>query len=169
MKQIASASVTGRRASAWYRDPWRLLVVAPPLAAILAGIWTLWLATTSWDGLVVDDYYKQGLEINQVLARDQKARALGLALDVAWTNNAADEPLGSLVLNCTGAGATSLPEELEVNLVHGTRAGFDRHLTVARVAAGRYQTGQIKLAPGRWQVHVNASDWRLTGEFLIQR
>lgn len=168
MNTSEPAHLTERQATAWYRDPWRVLVAAPPVAAILAGLWTLWLATISWDGLVVDDYYKQGLEINQVLARDEKARALGLALAVAWTSAAQNEPSGNLVLNCTGAGAASLPPQIEVNLVHGTRAGFDKYLTVARVAPGRYRTEKIELAPGRWQVHVNASDWRLTSEFLIQ-
>lgn len=42
-----------------------------PATAIVAGFITLWLAITSYDGLVADDYYKQGLAINQTLARER--------------------------------------------------------------------------------------------------
>ena len=36
----------------------------------------LWLAITSYDGLVTDDYYKQGLAINKTLRRDDRASEL---------------------------------------------------------------------------------------------
>ena len=42
------------------------------------GLITLWLAITSFDGLVADDYYKQGLAINQTLARADAAQELRL-------------------------------------------------------------------------------------------
>ena len=35
------------------------------------------LANVTWDGLVADDYYRQGMEINRSLARDTEAARLG--------------------------------------------------------------------------------------------
>ena len=43
------------------------------------GAVTIWLAVSSSDGLVADDYYKRGLAINQELRRDQAALDLGIA------------------------------------------------------------------------------------------
>jgi len=61
----------------WYREPWPWLLMAGPVAVIFAGIATVWLAVVSSDGLVVDDYYKQGLAINQTLERGALAARLG--------------------------------------------------------------------------------------------
>ena len=44
-----------------------------PAVAVVCGAVMLWLAITSYDGLVSDDYYKEGLAINQVLRRDKRA------------------------------------------------------------------------------------------------
>ena len=57
-------------ATPWYREPWPWLLMAGPVTVIIAGGFTAWLAVTSSDGLVADDYYKQGLAINQTLERD---------------------------------------------------------------------------------------------------
>jgi hypothetical protein len=62
----------------WYREPWPWFLISLPATAVIAGLTTVWIAATSADGLVVGDYYKAGLAINQTLARDDAARALAL-------------------------------------------------------------------------------------------
>jgi hypothetical protein len=42
-----------------------------PATALFGGIATFWLAATTNNALVVDDYYREGKAINQQLARDQ--------------------------------------------------------------------------------------------------
>jgi len=39
----------------WYKEPWPWIVMAPPAAAVLAGIATIWIAVASADGLVAED------------------------------------------------------------------------------------------------------------------
>lgn len=56
--------------------------MAGPAVVVVAGFITLWLAISSDDGLVSDDYYKQGLTVNQRLQRDHLAGDLGLHADV---------------------------------------------------------------------------------------
>ena len=48
----------------WYREPWVWLMIALPASAVVGGIITIYLAVSTSDGLVVDDYYKRGKAIN---------------------------------------------------------------------------------------------------------
>ena len=63
----------------WKREPLVWMLIAIPLAAVIMGVVMLTLAIQSYSGLVVDDYYKKGKQINRVLARDRFAYELGLA------------------------------------------------------------------------------------------
>lgn len=55
----------------WWRHGHMWLVVCGPVAVILAGIATFWIAARSPDPLVAQDYYRQGIEINKTLAEEQ--------------------------------------------------------------------------------------------------
>ena len=57
----------------WYRQIWPWLLMLGPGIVVIAGFITLWLAITSFDGLVADDYYKKGLGVNQDLSRRERA------------------------------------------------------------------------------------------------
>ena len=63
----------------WYRFPLVWMLVAIPFSAVIMGVVMIWLAVDTDDGLVADDYYKLGMEINRVIKRDQKASELGLS------------------------------------------------------------------------------------------
>ncbi|HLE66908.1 MAG TPA: FixH family protein [Burkholderiales bacterium] len=137
----------------WYREPWPWILMAGPAAVIVAGAVTLWLAISTADGLVADDYYKRGLAINQDLKREQRAAQRGIEARVRL------EP--SLIrVELLGAS----PEALFVQLVHATRAGFDQRLRLARVAQGVYEAELRPLPPGHWRLILEdpRGEWRLT-------
>ena len=58
----------------WYRERWPWILMSGPAIVIVAGVITTWIAFATSDGLVADDYYKRGLEVNAVLKREQEAR-----------------------------------------------------------------------------------------------
>lgn len=149
----------------WFRDPYRWLVITPPLVAVLAGGVTLWLAVRSYDGLVVDDYYKQGLEINQVLARDERAAALELTAGVEWRPETAQE--GVLRVRWHGGPHELAPSALDLKLIYATRAGFDREVRVPRIDEHRYEVRLPTLRQGEWHVHIASDDWRLTESLWV--
>ena len=62
----------------WYRQIWPWLLMLMPATALFGGLATFYLAATTNNALVVDDYYREGKAINQQLARDTKATQLGL-------------------------------------------------------------------------------------------
>ena len=66
----------------WYREPWPWLLMLGPALVIVAGAVTVALAVVSDDGVIAEDYYKRGLAIDRVLARDARARELGLSARV---------------------------------------------------------------------------------------
>jgi hypothetical protein len=146
----------------WYRDPFRWLVIAFPLVAVVGGITTAVLAVRSFDGLVVDDYYNRGLAINEDLSRDAHAAALGLGAQVEW--NSAERTL-QVVLR--GSAAEHYPARLNVSLIYATRAGRDLQLDLPPTGAGHYATTLAGLTPGHWYVHVNGPDWRLTDSLFV--
>ena len=47
----------------WYRHGWVWFLAGIPASAIIAGSITIWIAVSTADSLVADDYYKEGLAI----------------------------------------------------------------------------------------------------------
>jgi hypothetical protein len=139
----------------WYREPWPWLLMAGPAAVIVAGAATIWFAVASADGLVAEDYYRQGLAINKVLAREEAARALGLSAKV-------DLQDGHLVVVLHG----QTPEALFAHLAHATRAGHDLRVRLAPAGEGIYQAELPPLPAGRWRIVIEdpRSTWRIAKE-----
>lgn len=143
-------------AQAWYREPWPWILMSGPIVVIVAGVITTWIAFATFDGLVAEDYYKQGLGVNRVLAREASALRLGV---VARVEIPADRHRITVMLS----GAA--PAELRVRFAHTTRAGHDFMLRLAPLGAGRYQAAITQsLPPGRWHVQIEdpVAEWRLT-------
>jgi hypothetical protein len=128
-----------------------------PAAVIVAGAATIWLAVASTDGLVADDYYKRGLAINQVLAREENARRLGVQARIESAH-------GRLRVRLAGAA----PEVLFAHLAHATRAGHDVRLRLAPSAPGVYEAELPPLPAGRWRITLEdpRREWRVVQEGL---
>lgn len=148
----------------WYREPWPWILMAGPAAAVVAGAITIWIAFASADGLVADDYYKQGLAINRVLARDENARRAGIAARILI---AGGQGGGRAGIDVVLGGRMDLPEELVVRFSHVSRAGNDREVRLQHVDANRYTAMLPPLPAGRWHVSVEDTQgqWRVTGSW----
>jgi len=143
-------------AKPWYRYRWPWLLMAGPAIVVVAGFATAWLAVSTDDGVVADDYYKRGLVINRQLERSSRGAALGLGAVLEI------DPDGALRMRLSGlADAAAAPPTVRARLIHATRAGLDRCATLERGADGDY-TGRIAPLPaGRWLVSVETDAWRL--------
>ncbi|MDR3351979.1 MAG: FixH family protein [Zoogloeaceae bacterium] len=145
----------------WYKEPWPWFLIAVPALTVIGGILTYLAATHSADGVVADDYYKQGLAVNQRLHRDQAAKEMGLRAELMQN----DLALRVLV---SATKANALPPTLNLRLTHPTRSGMDQLIELARTDSGFYE-GKLstELAPGRWHVFLEdqALTWRLQGNW----
>lgn len=150
----------------WYREPWPWILMAGPFVVVVAGFLTAWLAVSTEDGVIEDDYYKKGLAINQTLARDQAAKALQLKAQVMLGGDATQ-----LRVMLQSNGAELLPGILTLKILHPTRADMDRVVKMEKGASGYYE-GQFKaLEPTRWRLILEdeTSRWRLTGKLHLPR
>lgn len=148
----------------WYREPWPWLLMAGPVAVILAGAITVWLAISSSDGLVVDDYYRQGLAINQTLQRDALALQRGYRGEVQFDGRAR-----TVTLKLAAAEGALRPDALTLRIVHPTRAGQDRLLLLHRTGDGTYQGIGGVLPEGRRRLVLAdaGGTWRLGGSVVL--
>jgi len=139
----------------WYRQLWPWLLISGPGGVLVAGAVTMWLAFSGADGVVAEDYYKQGLAINRQLAREEAARAQGIAATIE---------LGDDRIRVRLSGAA--PEALFVHLAHATRAGHDVRLRLTRAANGAYEAALEPLPKGRWRVVIEdpRGTWRIMRE-----
>jgi len=156
MKQAIMATP----ATPWYREPWPWLLMVAPGAAVIGGLVTAYLAITHADPLVVDNYYKEGLAINQVLDRDREAQRAGYRANMLFSRDGARVRVHLI-------GGTSLPGSLRLRMVHPTRAELDAEAVLASTQAGWYE-GEVNLHPApRWSVQLEgeAREWRLSGEW----
>lgn len=144
--------------TAWYREPLVWLIVLIPTSAVIMGVFAISLAFLSHDGLVVDDYYKRGLEINRELARDKAAASYALAATLDLDSRA-----GVAAARLQWKEGFRPPEALRFNLYHATRSGLDAQISLQRLTLDKY-TGEFPtLSPGAYHLQLEADDWRLTG------
>jgi uncharacterized protein len=52
------------RPEPWWKNGYLWLIVLGPSAVVLAGLYTLWLAVSTPDPLVSEDYYRRGIELS---------------------------------------------------------------------------------------------------------
>lgn len=152
------ATSGGRDARPWYRQLWPWLIISVPALSLVLGIVLLVLALQSDDGLVVDDYYKQGLSINEMLDKKTHAAELGLRAQLTFSED-------RKVVRVLVHGQSTQGAPLLLRLVHPTRAGEDQNLTLHAQGGVMYEGTVAALSAGRWHVVLEdqGATWRLSG------
>lgn len=143
----------------WYKHRWPWLIMLGPFLVVLAGGYTMWLAYTSQDALVVGDYYKQGKAINRDLTRDRAAAGLGLQCALRY-----DAASGRLLGTISGA-RNPVQGPMTLKLIHSTRPEKDIVLPLVADAAGNVSASLPMLDMARWQVVLEDQErtWRVSG------
>lgn len=145
----------------WYKYFWPWVLIALPSTVVVASLITIVLAVRSSDGVVSDDYYKDGVAINQTFERDARAAERGLS--AAMEVNTAENRLHLSILG----GGIELP--LKVSLLHATRKNLDQVVMVNSLNYGQAEISIQPLPPGKWYLRVesDAGQWRLTGQMIV--
>lgn len=159
---MTTLNIPNKSSKPWYKEPWPWILMSGPFAVVVASFVSAWVALSSTDGLVVEDYYKKGLAANETIAMSDKAKALGLQVGINLSSNAISAHLSSQDKNY------GLPPRIRVTLAHPTRAGMDQTLNLVKV--GEVYQGEYRLPrAGHWIVTVEdeAGSWRLLGNVVL--
>ena len=140
----------------WYREPWPWFLIALPLIAVVASVYTIFLASRSPDSLVTDHYYKKGLAVGGDIQRERHAEALRLSGKISIASGRIDLRLNQKVAQ----------DSLQLMLRHPLSQQKDVQIDLHRNAAGDYSAFSPPLEAVRYRVHVETADWRLAGVWM---
>lgn len=153
----------------WYRQFWPWFLIAIPALSMVSGSIMIAVALKGADQMVDDDYYRQGLAINENLALDRYAREHGLAATVRF-----DLETGEVFIEDL-QGAYDWPESLQIKLLHPMAAEWDQTLILQRFTGG-YRADLEALPRHRYYLRLSpaaeaevGSQWRLAGEIDFSR
>ena len=145
----------------WYKYFWPWFLFGVPFLTVVGGIHFIYLSMQDPDGLVMDDYYKQGLAINRTLEKDHHAVTLGVTAEGRFDF---EKKLVTLKL-------TSLPEwpaTVTLSLLHPTRAHHDQSITLQKQSdTGEYFGVVASIPAGNWHMMLEPPEknWRLRTRF----
>ena len=154
----------------WYKHALVWMIIAIPSSAVLAGFATLYLAVTTDDGLVADDYYKQGLAINVQIERLVVAKQLGIVADIKI-----ESKTGFINIDLDKGRLENYPSPLILALKHASNEQKDRIIQVQHGLDNQY-VGYVKngVHDGVWHIELSNQNletqkqWRLAQRVSIK-
>ena len=147
----------------WYKQFWPWFLISLPLAAVVAGLVTLNIAIETDDGLVSDDYYKEGLAIYKDADSAAKAKALGIVANVAY-----DADTGAVTIRFD----KPLPSDttsVSLLVTHPTMPNRDQSIQLFPVNDTDF-TGRLEPLPAaHWKLAIGPADksWRIEGRLEL--
>ncbi len=150
-----------KKTSAFHKNPALWLVILVPVSAVIVGLSMLAVSIYTFDGPVVDDYYKKGKEINFTLQRDKMASDYELFAELIM-----DQDKEVIEMELSANDRFEFPANIELNFLHRTLSGKDQKVELVQQSDGLYQANLPALSQSRWLVELGAADWRLTGAFV---
>jgi len=144
-----------------------------PAIVVVAGITTGIIAARGFDGPTAQDYYKEGLAINEELGRVQRGQQLGIEA-VAKLSGIND----GHAVRVEVVSREPMPAEagLQIRLIHPGKRELDRQAMLSRVEAqiegrGAAFVGSWRAAepipadrPVAWSVVLETQNWRVDGK-----
>ena len=142
----------------WYHQKWLWFVLAPLIAVVIYASIFMYIAITTSDGIVKDDYYKvargTSVDNSRVMAAAQRGIEGELLVD-ALTGD----------LRIQLKSNTALPEQLTLDLVHPSHQKYDQTITLRSVNGQGVYLGSL-------QAHIDGKRYLMlsddSAEWLIK-
>ncbi len=143
----------------WYKQFWPWFLISLPLSVVIASIVTINIAIRTNDGLVSDDYYKEGLAIHKDADSTARAKSLGIAAGVDY-----EPQTGAITIQLdkpppAGGGLMTL------KVTHPTLPNQDQSVQLTPSSATGHSSRLEPLGPARWKLQLYPADksWRIEG------
>ena len=145
----------------WYKEPYFWMLVCIPLSSVIMGSFFIYLAVSTKDTLVRDNYYKDGLAINQEMLWDKKADTLDIKLSLLIKDNTA-------IIKLLGSRQTP-PNTLLLKLSHPTLEDRDRDAFLQVSENGDYIGFIESFEDSRFYLMVESIDqeWRVRKNMTV--
>ena len=153
MSHRASSSHGDPSRVRWFREPWPWFLMAGPFIVVVASLASAWIAAASDDGVVAEDYYKQGLLINRRLATMDREHVREPTATISFARDGTvrvhlegSAPTSRLWLSLARPGERTAREVSLTQKSDGDWIGID----------GRAESGRliVKLESDHWQLPV---------------
>jgi len=149
----------------WYKQPWLWLVLSVPIASVILSSIMVTVAVVGKDSLVSDNYYKDGMAINQTLEQDR----LAMSLKIVPTITINDESI------FVSIQAENMPTQafLTLKLLHPTVSDKDIIIRLLPTADGFLGDLPSEISPsqlsGRRYMDLYGFDesWRIREEVYL--
>jgi len=153
----------------WYRQFWPWFIMALPATAVVAGLYTVWIAMQTTDSLVVQSDDGMNLVTERNTAAEQEASRLGLRALVDINPDT-----GAILVTVSTAANIELPNSLALRMRHPTMASRDANVELVRAmpnSRGEASWAGHFITPpsGRHYITLSsANTWRLSAEWSGQ-
>lgn len=153
----------------WYQQFWPWFLIGLPGTVVVAALSTVFIAVNNADPIVNDEYYSDGLAIEQVLEYDLRAREYKLTANIVW-----DDLTGEILLTLQQSNSTmplSFPQQLRLQLLHPGNEDMDDDIYLSKIVDGHYRADIESLPSTRYYLRLSSVpdeqvnvQWRLQGE-----
>ena len=133
----------------WFKQFWPWFIVALPLTAVIASLYTVMIAFENQDSLVKSEYYKEGLAINEQLQEYRLAEELGLSGDISIAPET-----GQIHLSLASDQNAQLPNTLTLSFIHPVTDTQDFQIALVKTAEGQYQGSLNRALDHRWHLQL---------------
>ena len=143
----------------WHRQFWPWFLISIPAMTDCACMFTIYLAVTTSDSLVVTADGGVDVETERALAAEKQAALLGMRGELML-----DASTGLLSLSLDKLPESGQPRALTLQFSHPAFSGRDFDIELLPSASPSVFIGQ-RAAPidERWYLVLEQDDWRLTG------
>lgn len=152
------------KAQPWYRQFWPWFLIALPATAVIASMYTIYLAVQNKPTMVKENYYLEGLSINERIHQDQRATELDMQANLLFS-----EATGKV--NAFLSGKHPITETLILAISAPGDESLDRVYQL-KAASDSLFISTLKDTPkGRFYVSLEpqSREWRLQGEITLPR
>ena len=143
----------------WYKQFWPWFVLGIPAASVVMGISLVYVVTQNKVSMVKDDWYKEGLAINERLDKQLRAKELGLTANIVFNRNQ-----GKLLVAIPQLAAPQ-PSSLNLELIHPTTEDRDQAIKLILTPQNNYWAKLKADQQGFFYLQLTAPNqaWQLDG------
>ncbi len=148
----------------WYKQFWPWFIISLPGSVVIASIITINIAINTNDGLVSDDYYKEGRAIHKTAYTAAKARALGIEGELEY-----EAETGAIRVRLQQPVPGETRAALALDIIHPTMPNRDQSVSLTPVGNVEYVGRVEPMGPAPWKIELRPEDksWRISGRLNL--